>query len=265
MKNYIKTLAKLTFYFSKRELINRGAGSVIGIGWAFIQPMVMVIIYIFIFSIILKIKVGSKTHPTSFALFLLAGFIPWAQFQETLIRSSTIILENRDAVKKIAFPVESTVSGVLLSIHTMYSVPFAIFTLYCLTKLPNTTVSTAYLLFQLLTIYLLQGIFCLGLSLMLASLTVYVRDIPQALFPTLQVWFYLTPIVYPLRMVPSKFQWIIKLNPWTYLVEGYRSSLLYGSKIELQSTLIHATIFAIILISGLMVFEKLKEGFPDVL
>ncbi len=259
----------LIAYFARRELRNRIAGNIGGLAWTIVQPLMMILIFIFIFSVVLKVKLPGKANTPSFTLFMISGFIPWSQFQEGIFRASASIIENRDAVKKISFPLGTLIVGYVLAVGLIYLVPFILLCLYCigraihLTLIPITKVPITLTL--LATIYLLQTTFTVGLGAALASLAVYIRDTLQILPILMQVWFYATPIVYPKEMVPEKFRLILSANPWYAFVECYRSLLFYG-KIPSADKVVFITLTSVaVLIIGVRIFKKLRDGFVDVL
>ena len=259
----------LIIYFAKRELRNRIAGNIGGLAWTVVQPLMMILMFIFIFSIVLKVKLPGKNNTPSFTLFMLSGFIPWIQFQEGVLRASSCLIENRDAVKKISFPLGTLIVGYILAVGIIYSVPFALLCTYCLARaiylklLPF--VKIPFILVTLALIYTLQTIFTIGLGAALAPLAVYIRDILQVLPILMQMWFYVTPIVYPEEMVPEKFKALISINPWNTFVECYRSLLFYGKFPSIGELSFIIFVSGIALIIGIRVFKKLKDGFADVL
>ena len=263
----LSAFLKLSLYFARREIKNRIAGTILGPITALIQPLLMVLIFIFLFSIVFKVKLGKGE--SSYTLFMISGFIPWAQFQESLIKAAVSVVENRDAIKKISFPIFSVVVGNVLAIYLIYLVPFAMLVGYCLLKALITAHipfwKAFFLSFFVLLCYVCQFAVSIGMGAVLSALTVYLRDLVQFLSVALQVWFYATPVIYTLDMVPDKYRLVMKLNLWTWLLEAYRETLLaYSYPDTVLLITILATSFAT-MICGYMIFKYLKRGFADVL
>jgi len=265
MSNLIN-LINFIIFFTKKDLKTRYAGSLLGISWVFFQSIFLIGIYYFIFSVIFKIKLGPIAGTESFFIFLIIALFPWIGFQEGCMRSSTIIFENSEAVKKIPFPLEALPISVNLSATIIHFSGFLLFIIlygiYTYTKsgifLPLTIIYIPFILF----FQILMGI---GISLILASFTTYIKDITQIFSILFQVWFYATPIVYPIYMIPENFQFIIKINPFTGFVEIYRDIILTG-KFDFQYSLLWSFLFSLIIFAiGMKVFKKLKTGFVDVI
>ncbi len=263
----LSAFLKLSLYFARREIKNRKAGTILGPIAALIQPLLMVLIFIFLFSIVFKVKLGKGE--SSYTLFMVSGFIPWAQFQESLIKAAVSVVENRDAIKKISFPIFSVVVGNVLAIYLIYLVPFAMLVEYCLLKALITAHipfwKAFFLSFFVLLCYVCQFAVSIGMGAVLSALTVYLRDLVQFLSVVLQVWFYATPVIYTLDMVPDKYRLVIKLNLWTWLLEAYRKVLLNLSVPDVKLLGILISTSLAVLLCGYKSFRFLKKGFSDVL
>ncbi len=262
----LKSLIHFSLFFAKKDIKTRFAGSLLGVFWMFIQPMCFIIIYFFVFSTVLKIKLSPASGTQSFLVFLLTGLFPWMAFQEGCMRAATSIIDNAEAVKKIPFPLESLPLGVIISSACMHLTALTIFVIaygvYLWIKshtfLPLTVVFLpAFIFFQLLA--------TLGISLFLAAICTYLRDLIQVFNLLFQVWFYATPIVYPIYMIPKKLQPFVMMNPLTGLIELYRDVILKG-KLSFAPYKIWSIIFVcLVLWLGVTIFKRLKPGFADVL
>ena len=266
----MKETVRFSIYFAKKDLKNRVAGSIVGIGWLILQPMLLSLIFIFLFSAVLKLKINSPYARTnSFPIFLLSGLLPWLTFQEGIFRGMTSVIENREIVKKIYLPLESLPIGYTASVYFAYGISILLFFTFCLIKGINGQYISLHtipsLLINFALIYSLQFLMTLGIAFVLASISVFLRDIIQLMPLVMQVWFYITPIVYPESLLPSRLKFILVFNPFNYLLRGYKLILLRGETAGYRELAVAAVCSLAFLIIGRYLFEKLKPFFPDVL
>ena len=257
---------KVSHFFARRELKGRFSGSLLGPLVLFAQPVLMCIILLFVFSYVFRVKLPGGAAAPDFGLFLISGFVPWMQFQESATRASSCIIENRELVLKTTFSLESIVIGVSSAVHLIYLPLLAVFALYCVyAKAGPPLCSVALSMMELVLLSFLQLLYTVGVGYILSSLSVYVRDLLQVVPVLFQLWFYATPIVYPMSMVPQKFRVVLSLNPWRLYAEGYRSLLLYFKplNIEMVSALLITSVLTFLV--GRFVFVRLKDGFADAL
>lgn len=242
----------------KRDFQGRYAGSLLGFVWSFVQPLWMLLLFTFVFSTVLKVSLtGSRTG--HFAVFLFCGLLPWMALHEGVLRASTAITDNASLVKKLRFPAEILVLAVVLAALLHEAISAVIF-LAVLAFVGELTWSGLPLLLLALP---LQVALMLGLGLLLGSLHVFFRDTAQVLTLVFSGWFYLTPIVYPLTLVPARFRGWIELNPLTSLVELYRQAFLGGRMAIVPGTGILALAAAVLLCAGFLLFGRLKPAFVD--
>lgn len=242
----------------KRDFAGRYAGSVLGFVWSLVQPLWLLILFSFVFATVMKVSpVGARTE--SFAVFLFAGLAPWMALHEGVLRGTTAITDNAQLVKKLSFPGEVLVLAVVLAALVHEAIALGIF-LAILAFLGELSPSTLPLLALAVP---LQVALTLGIGLLAASVHVFFRDTSQALGLLFNAWFYLTPIVYPISLVPERFRPWIELNPLTPLVELYRQALLGPGLAPPPGTLRLALVAVVALILGLAAFRRLKPAFVD--
>lgn len=241
--------------FKQRYLVNY-----LGVGWAFIQPAITILIFWFVF------EVGFKAQPIDdfpFILWLIAGMIPWFFFADGLNSASTSILDNSYLVNKVAFrvsmlPIVKIASAVcvhlffvsfMVSIYLFYGVRFSAYWL----QIPYYTFAASVLL--------------VGLSWITSSIIIFVRDVGQLIVMLVQFGFWLTPIFWSLNMIPDQYHGVIELNPLVYIVDGYRNSLIYNVWFweDVSMTVYFWTITIVIFGVGVFTFKKLRPHFADVL
>ncbi|MEM7048255.1 MAG: ABC transporter permease [Acidobacteriota bacterium] len=243
----------------KRDFQGRYAGSVLGFLWSLLQPLWTLILFTFVFSTVMKISlVGERTE--SFAVFLFAGLLPWLAVHEGVLRSATAITDSADLVKKLRFPSQILVLAVVVAALLHQLIALGVF----LVILAATGALSWVTLPLLIPAMALQTAIALGLGLLLAALHVFFRDIQQILGMVFNAWFYLTPIVYPLDLVPDSFVGFLHLNPLTPLVGLYRHALLGPPGWPPWPPLIGLTVFAVLLLGlGGWVFRRLRGAFVD--
>jgi ABC-type polysaccharide/polyol phosphate export permease len=266
LKRLIAFLGKLYRYRSiiwamaVRDLAARYVGTLGGVLWAIVHPLATVIIYWFVFS------VGFKAHGPAgmpFVLYFVSGLVPWLFLSEVLTSSITAVTTNAQLIKKTVFPAEILPMVHLTSASFTHLVLFSVLCFLAWHYGYRPSLKT----FQVIYYYGALGCFALGLSWLFGSLQVFHRDVGQAITVALSLWFWLTPIVWSMEILPWHYRLILEYNPVYYLIEGYRASLFRN-----QSTLVDwrdgVRFWAItgpIFFLGAYVFRRLKPEFADVL
>ena len=244
--------------FTRRDFKGRYAGSMFGFLWSFVQPLWELALFTFIFSTVLKISpLGERTE--SFAVFLFCGLLPWTAVHQGVFRASTSITDNANLVKKVSFPSELLVLSVVAAAILHEAIALGLF----LGVLAVTGAFSWQGLPLLLLVLPLQLALTVGLGLMLGSVNVFFRDISQLLSMVLMGWFYVTPIVYPLGLLPERLRGWIELNPLATVVFLYREALLGGLAIPWWDTARLALCSGLVLLVGLWLFRRLKPAFVD--
>ena len=251
----------LILNFVVRDLKARYVGSFMGLFWSVIHPIVLLVSYTFVFSVIFGIRPQPDAGTTSFPLLLFCSILPWLFFQDTLQRSSTIIIDNANLVTKTLFPSEILPLVILLSSFVNHLIGFAI--LLCIIFFVLGKVSVFILL---IPVYLfLLMLFTLGISWFVSSLNVFVRDISQVLSVILTFWFWFTPIFYATNRFPPKLLFLINFNPLAHIVTGYRDCLLRMRMPDLNILAILGLASLAVFVLGGLFFRKTKREFVDVL
>ncbi len=246
--------------FVNNEIRGRFAGSIGGFVWSLLTPLANHLIYIFVFSVVLKIRLKPmETGTDSFAVFFLAGMLPWLAFSEALNSSTDLFVGRANLITKVAFPLEVLpLTGVIVPFF-LNGLGFVMYLCYLTFK------GYAHFgWFWLPVVIVVHMLFTLGLITLVSSLSVFLRDIKQFIGTALTLWFFLTPIIYPLSMVPEKLRWIIKLNPMYPFIELYHQVLLQHS-IAWELFGYVTGLAAISFILGVLFFGRSKHAFADVL
>lgn len=207
-----------------RDFKTRYKRSYLGILWSLFNPLLIIIVYTLAFDYIMKIRVKD------FPVFFMCGYLPWSYFSSSLLTSLSSLSESGYLIKAVYFPREILPLSIVLSslIHFLITFIFVFPVLMIYGYYPQTV------LVMLPFLLVLHTLFIYGMSLMLSSLHVFFRDIRYILDVILIAWFWLTPIAYPMSLIPERFLFLYKLNPMTLMIMSYREILLGGNLLSLK-------------------------------
>jgi lipopolysaccharide transport system permease protein len=244
-----------------RDLTARFAGTSIGAFWSLIHPLILLGLYTFVFSYIYRVRLPA-TEGVGFIPYVFCGLWPWLAFQEASLRSVAVIVDNAHLVKRVQFPSELLVISVILSSFLSQGVGFCLFVLGL--TVWQGGVSPLALGF-LVVPFLLQITLAISLGLLLSTGNVFLRDISQLAGAGFTVWFFLTPILYPLGMVPDSLKPLLSWNPLTAILALYRDLILSSKGIEWAQALYPLAICLVLLYLAQWVFQRGKGYFADYL
>ena len=257
----LRRYGRLIFELARNDFKSRYAGSTFGILWAFVQPLITILVFWFVFQV--GFRVAPLKDGVPFPLWLSIGIVPWFFFADAWASGTHSFLEYSYLVKKVVFrvsflPLIKVMSS--LFIHVVFVTFLVGFCLFFGRPVTVHALQLGY--YGLCTVALV-----VALSFFTASVFPFFRDLGQILAIVLQFGVWLTPIMWPYSMVPEKFQWIFKLNPMFYVVEGYRDALL-GRTWFWERWLLTPCFWgttAVLGIIGILAFRRLKPHFADVL
>lgn len=251
---------RLIISLAKQDFIQRFLGNYFGVVWAFVGPLISVLIMWFVFQVGFRSR---QIESFPFILWLIAGMFPWFFFTEAISSGTNAILDKPFLVKKVVFRVSTLpVIKILVAafLHLFFVIIlFMMFTYYgYYPKLIN---------LQILYYSLATFLYTLGLSWATSSMVIFFKDINQIISILIQFGFWLTPIFWSTKLVPPEYMFLIKLNPAYYIIEGYRDSLLYGVWFWEKPglTIYFWSITFIVIVIGAMIFRRLRPHFADVL
>lgn len=260
MFNDIYSSKGLILNLSRSDFKNRFSGSYLGITWAFVQPIVVVIIYWFVF------EVGFKSAPMNdfpFLLWLIAGIVPWFFFNESLLNATNTFLEYSYLVKKVVFKI--SILPVVKIMSAFYVHLF--FVLFANIVYISYGYNPSLYMIQSFYYSLCTFVLVLGISYITSSIVIFFKDLGQIVSILLQFGMWMTPIMYSEDMMPGSIRWILKVNPMYYIVEGYRDTFIRHVWFfdRYNQTIYFWGITLFTLIVGIVIFKKLKPHFSDVL
>ena len=237
----------------KKEVRSKYKNSFLGVVWSFLNPLLQIVVYAIIFSLILKNK------QENYAIFLCCGIIPWTFFSIAINRSAFIMIENGNIIKKVHFPREIIPISVVLA----ETINFLISTLIILGFVIIGGIGiTKYLLLYPI-ILIAQYLVIISIAFVVSSICVYFRDLQHFIGIILQLLFYATPIVYSQDSIPGEYQWILKINPMTYIINAYRDIFYYQKAFEILPLIILLFIGIVTSYVGYKIFYKLQKGFAE--
>ena len=250
----------LIFQLAKNDFKARYIGSYLGIIWAFIQPLITIMVLWFVF------QVGFRAMPVNdfpFILWLSCGLIPWFFFVDSINSTTNSLVEYGYLVKKVVFRVSVLPIVKIMSaffVH-LFFIAFLFLIFFIYGYKPN-----VYYI-QIFYYSFVMTLLVLGLSWITSSLMVFLKDTAQIVAVLLQMGFWVTPILWPIQVVPERYQYLFKFNPMFYVVEGYRDTLINGvwfwHRHNQTPYFWLLTLFAFVF--GALLFKKLRPHFSDVL
>ncbi len=254
---------QLILQMSKREVVGRYRGSVMGLAWSFFNPILLLVVYTFVFSVVFKARWGTNSAESKgeFAILLFVGMIVHGLFAECVNRAPGLILSNVNYVKKVVFPLEVlpwVAMGATL-FHTGVSVVVLLTAQLILSQsLPWTALLLPLILLPLLLV-------TMGFSWFLAATGVFMRDIAQTTGIFTTVLMFLAPVFYPITSLPKEYQGWMQLNPLTFIIEAARQVLIWGKMPDWTGLAIYSAISLLLAWMGFWWFQKTRKGFADVL
>jgi lipopolysaccharide transport system permease protein len=253
---------ELIWQMTKREVVGRYRGSVLGLFWSFFNPVLMLVVYTFVFSVVFKARwhAGSDSK-TEFAILLFVGLIVHGLFAECANRAPGLMLGNVNYVKKVVFPLE------ILPWTTMGSALFhagvSTVVLLCFYALVNASLHwTAIFLPLVLAPFIL---FIMGFAWFLASIGVFLRDVGQTIGIITTVLLFLSPVFYSVTALPESYRMYLYFNPLTFIIEQARNVLIWGNMPDWSGLALYSAVGLATAWLGFAWFQKTRKGFADVL
>ncbi|OGG26688.1 hypothetical protein A2960_00755 [Candidatus Gottesmanbacteria bacterium RIFCSPLOWO2_01_FULL_39_12b] len=246
----------LLINLTEREIKARYKQSILGYFWVILNPFLQMLVMTFIFSIVMKVPSLGVPYP----IFLYVALLPWNFFSNSLSSSMNSLVANSSLITKIYFPREilvySTVFAKVIDLILAVSILVIFMIIY---RIP---VSTRILWVPV--IFIIQLIFTTGLSLILSTFNLFYRDIQYLVSLMLMLWMYLTPVIYPVEIIPNEYRFILSLNPMAVFVNAYRQVILGGGDPNLNSLIIGVIVSLFVFLAGFSIFKKLEGIFSDV-
>jgi len=236
----------------KREFQSKYTNSMLGVGWTVIQPLAMIFVYTVIFSQLMRAKLPGVEGTFGYSIYLCVGVITWGYFAEIVGRAQGIFIENANLIKKLSFPRLCLPVTLVMNATVNFGIIFSLFLVFLMV----TGNFPGWVFFAIIPILLVQVLFAIGLGITLGVLNVFFRDVGQLFGVVLQFWFWFTPIVYPLNILPVWLQSLMKLNPMATLIGSYQGVMVHGQMPDWFAILPVLLLSLFICLLGLHLFKK---------
>ncbi|MFA6337113.1 MAG: ABC transporter permease [Saccharofermentanales bacterium] len=245
---------EMIFSMVQKDLRGRYKGSFLGFLWTFINPLLQLLVYNLVFSIILRSGVDK------YYLFLFVALIPWIFFSSAITGGSVSVIAQKDLVKKIYFPNEVIPISYVTSCFVNMLLGFVV--VIGVVIYSGVHISPLALL-CLPVVMIVEYFLALGIAMITSAVTVYFRDLEHILTIIAMAWMYITPVVYDIEICPTKYRWIMHINPMTSVIIAFRDILYYGRVPEMMTLLEAVVLGVVFLLIGCLVFRKLKRRFAE--
>jgi lipopolysaccharide transport system permease protein len=236
-----------------RDLKARYRGSMLGLLWTLLNPLLHMGIYVLVFSVYLRVQMDL------YVVFLLCGLLPWIWFSSSLLMGASAIIEGGSLLKKVFFPPQILPTATVTANFMNFLLGIPILCVFLLLY----DVKPGWTLCLLPLIMICQFAFTLGLTLLISAASVHYRDIPHILGHLLTFWFFLSPIVYKNTQVPEQFRALLSLNPLTLFVVAYQNILLYNTAPTWAAFAAMFCVSVFALLSGILIFTHFRWSFAE--
>jgi lipopolysaccharide transport system permease protein len=236
----------------KREFQAKYRNTMLGAAWTVLSPLAMILVYTLIFSQVMRSKLPGASSEFAYSIYLCAGVLTWGLFAELTTRLQNMFLEQANLLKKVSFPRVCLPLIAVLNALVNFAIIFGLFLLFLVLsgQFPG------WIIVALVPVLLLQLALALGLGMVLGVLNVFFRDVGQFFTIFLQFWFWLTPIVYPVSIIPPALRSYLAWNPMMPIIESYQNLLVGGRMPDWAALLPAAALAALLCLLGLNLFRK---------
>jgi lipopolysaccharide transport system permease protein len=247
---------ELLYFFTWRDIKVRYKQTVIGVLWAVIQPFLTMVVFSVFFGRLAKIPSEGIPYP----IFVYTGLLPWTYFSQSLTRSSESVVASANLIRKVYFPRLVTPISASLSALVDFFISFAI--LLALMLYYKFLPTIGVFLFPVLV--LLTFLCSTGIGFWLSALNVMYRDIRYAVPFVVNLGMFLTPVIYPVSIIPERYSWILYLNPMAGIIESFRATILGYKSIPVFGLIFSVGITLLCFVSGVFYFRRMEKTFADV-
>ena len=252
----------LLLTFTRQDLVDRYSASLLGGIWTLINPLVQILIYTLIFSKIMGARLsdlGVEFNEYGYSIYLVPAVLAWGAFGNTVTRVTTIYLDKASLIGKVSLSMRTLPLYILLSETVVFLISMSLFAIFLL--LIGFPITAAWL--WLVPVYLVQQLLAYSLGFGAAVLGVFIRDVVELVRIAVQLWFWLTPIVYVLDILPEETQELLSWNPMTHFVTAFRAAILYAETPDLAALGKLLALGLVLLAMGLYGFKRLEKDMRD--
>ena len=247
---------EVLFFLSWRDITIRYRQTVLGALWAVLQPLITMVVFTVLFGVVVKMPTNDIPPP----IFYFSALLPWLYFAGTMNTAGNSLVSNADLIRKVYFPrLILPAQGALIGL-----VDFAIGAVILIVMMAAYGVLSWRLLFWIPLMGLLWS-FSFSIGVLLSAVNVRFRDVKHAIPFMVQIWMFLTPVIYPSSALPKRFSWVIQLNPLSGLIEAFRASTVPSAPYDWPALLVSAGATVVILTIGLLYFRRAEGLFTDII
>ncbi|MCP4598628.1 ABC transporter permease [Neptuniibacter sp.] len=256
--------AALLLNFVKQDLVDRYSGSFMGRAWAFLMPLLQILIFIFVFSAVMGAKLASLGGDLgesvfAYSIYLISGILAWNAFSNTIARVACIYSDKAALIGKVQIDLAALPLYILITEAVVYLVGMLFFAAFLF--LIDMFHPQYWIWLPL--IFLVQQLFAYAFGFICAVFNVLFKDVREFVTVGLQLWFWLTPVVYVVGILPERFHFFFILNPVVHLMDAYRNIVLYQQPPELVPLAVVALIAVVLLFLGVKIFRRLERDIRD--
>jgi len=250
---------QLLSYFFKRELKGKYLGNITGMSWAYIQPVITLLIYWFVFGVVFKQRVHENPN-IEFIVYLAIGFWPWVTFSEAVLKSIKVIEESSDLLGKVNMDFKTPVLASVSATFVINLIGYiAVLVILFLFAGEFNHKGILLLIFPIVTLY----IFALSLAFIFSSIQIFIKDTNQIVGTVMTLWFFLTPILYSESILPEKYQYYIQFNPLYIPISFIHKAILTQGDLPWLGLFTLSMVFMFMLYLSIKLFNKLAKSFVD--
>ncbi len=251
----------LAFSFAKRDFKERYVGTGLGQLWYILSPIITILIYTIIFSDFMKMKLDIVENSYAYSIYLVPGLLAWTSFSTLLMRLNNSILEKANLIKKISVPVYVYQLSILITEFALLLLSYTFALIFLL--LVSHPITTTF--FYLLPILFLQTVFAFSLGVILSLFTPFFKDLKEAIPIVVQLWFWMTPIIYMKEMLESKYPALLTYNPFFYFANIYQNIFLYAKAPDLHDLLLLSFMTLFTLFAAALLYKKMITTIKDII
>jgi lipopolysaccharide transport system permease protein len=251
----------LLIELTKRDFTERYSGSVLGVFWTFVWPLVNIFVYTVIFSQVMGARLQGASSTYSYGVYLIAGILPWTAFANTVSRSATIFADKKGIISKIKVSLPSLPLYIVMSESITFLITLFIYMVFLLTTGTPLRITLVFLP----VIYLVQQLFAFSLGFLITIFHVFIRDLKEITGIVLQIWFWFTPIVYVYDILPVFAKKLVVFNPAFLFIKAYQDIFVLNQVPNFVNLLKLSVMAHLLLLAGYVIFKKLERDIRDFL
>ena len=243
----------------KREFQSKYRNSMLGAAWTVINPLAMIVVYTVIFSQVMRAKLPGIDSTFAYSIYLCAGILTWGLFSEILAKAQSVFIDNANLLKKVSFPRLCLPIIVVVNAILNFAIIFTLFSIFLIVSdnFPG------WVYFSIFPVLFINILFAIGLGITVGVLNVFFRDIGQLFTILLQFWFWLTPIIYPISIIPEQLRVYVELNPMVNIISAYQTILVRGEPPQWQTLWVVFVVAILLCLIGLSLFRKHSGDMVD--